>query len=313
MRVHAFLEQWGLINFAVDPQLKPHKFSLLKEGAYTKVLVNAANKHYLAKSEGEYLGNLFEEERDEAQGYIRKLNMVTARLRPFCAFCNAIVGFTWYLKKEGDQYALCTTCFKQGNYPTGLDPKDFTEHAIPEEVWDTLHKDLNIELEHSALSRPSTLSADRQAALLEAVAKHGHDWKAVADAAGLKSKREAIVEFMRAPETFPSHPAPVDAPSNPYSQADLLFLQCELLQTFANTPDTPSDPTKKRDAQRLSREKRKLGHKLLVSELSLLEEELKELRTVDSFVSKARIDLKNLGSQMFAERFSLVMTNKTRQ
>ena len=50
-----------------------------------------------------------------------------------------------------------------------------------------------------------------------------------------------------------------------------------------------------------------------MSELSLLEEELKELRTVDSFIAKARIDLKNLGSQMFSERFSLVMTNKTRQ
>jgi len=224
MRVHAFLEQWGLINFAVDPQLKPHKFSLLKEGAYIRVLVNAANKHYLAKSEGEYLGNLFEEEKDEAQGYIRKLNMVTARLRPHCAFCNAIVGFTWYLKSEGDKYALCTTCFKQGNYPSGLNPTDFSEQAISEDVWNALHKDLNLELEHSALSRPSPLSAERQAALLAAVAKHGHDWKAVADEAGLKSKREAIVEFMRAPDTFPSPPPADPKASKLYSQADMLFL-----------------------------------------------------------------------------------------
>ena len=93
----------------------------------------------------------------------------------------------------------------------------------------------------------------------------------------------------------------------------MLFLQCELLQSFANAPDAPSNPNKKREDKRLSKEKRKLGHKLLVSELSLLEEELKELRTVDSFIAKARIDLKNLGSQMFSERFSLVMTNKTRQ
>jgi len=181
------------------------------------VLVNAANKHYLSKSEGEYLGNLFEEEKDEAQPYIRKLNMVTARLRPFCAFCNAIVGFTWYLKKEGDKYALCTTCFKQGNYPSGIDPKEFGEDAVPEDVWSALHKDLNLELEHSALSRPSSLSTERQAALLAAVAKHGHDWKAVADEAGLKSKREAIVEFMRAPDTFPSHPTPPEDQSKLYS------------------------------------------------------------------------------------------------
>jgi hypothetical protein len=47
MRVHAFLEMWGLINFQVEPYYKPHKFSLLKESSYSKVLINSANKHYL--------------------------------------------------------------------------------------------------------------------------------------------------------------------------------------------------------------------------------------------------------------------------
>ena len=70
MLVHAFLEMWGLINFQVEPYYKPHKFSLLKESSYSKVLINAANKHYLcnyiinqysvAKSEVECQGNLFD-------------------------------------------------------------------------------------------------------------------------------------------------------------------------------------------------------------------------------------------------------------
>jgi hypothetical protein len=51
MRVHAFLETWGLINFSVEPYMKPHKFSLLKESSYSKVLINAANKHYICKDE----------------------------------------------------------------------------------------------------------------------------------------------------------------------------------------------------------------------------------------------------------------------
>lgn len=89
--------------------MKPHKFSLLKEGSYSKVLVNAANKHSLAKSEAEYLDNLFEPEaQSDAAGYIRKLNIVTSRLRPFCAFCNALCGFSWYDKKGEDKYQLCT-------------------------------------------------------------------------------------------------------------------------------------------------------------------------------------------------------------
>jgi len=26
---------------------------------------------------------------------LRKINLLTAKKRPFCAYCNALVGFTW--------------------------------------------------------------------------------------------------------------------------------------------------------------------------------------------------------------------------
>lgn len=58
MRVHAFLEKWGLINFCVDPAKKPHKISLLKEASYDIVLINAANKHALRHNELEFASNL---------------------------------------------------------------------------------------------------------------------------------------------------------------------------------------------------------------------------------------------------------------
>lgn len=45
MRVHAFLEKWGLINYAaVNPNKKPHKMFLLKESSYDQVFINIANK-----------------------------------------------------------------------------------------------------------------------------------------------------------------------------------------------------------------------------------------------------------------------------
>lgn len=60
MRVHAFLEKWGLINFSgVQPAYKPHKMSMLKESCYDKVLINAANKNYLSKNEMEYANCLY--------------------------------------------------------------------------------------------------------------------------------------------------------------------------------------------------------------------------------------------------------------
>jgi hypothetical protein len=60
MRVHAFLERHGLINFSVLPDQKPLSKDLLRESIYNKVFINAANKHCLEKNENEYLNNLFE-------------------------------------------------------------------------------------------------------------------------------------------------------------------------------------------------------------------------------------------------------------
>ena len=57
--------------------------------------------------------------------------------------------------------------------------------------------------------------------------------------------------------------------------------------------------------RRLAKEKRKLSHKLLVQDLLVMEEELRELRTVDAALTRARIDCKNLTTQMFSERFNL--------
>jgi len=62
--------------------------------------------------------------------------------------------------------------------------------------------------------------------------------------------------------------------------------------------------------KKLEREKRKIAQKIMVQKLNLMEEELKEMKTVDNSLSKIRHEYKNLMSQMFAERFSLTISNK---
>lgn len=55
MRVHAFLEKWGLINYsAVNPNKKPHKMFLMKESSYDQVFINIANRNIIQRSELEY-------------------------------------------------------------------------------------------------------------------------------------------------------------------------------------------------------------------------------------------------------------------
>mmetsp|Transcript_29 Transcript_29/g.55 ORF Transcript_29/g.55 Transcript_29/m.55 type:complete len:249 (-) Transcript_29:57-803(-) len=108
MRIHSFLEKWGLINYSgINPFNKPHKMSLLQESSYDKVLINAANKNSLERSEYEYSSNLClidSRTGQEVKGskvevgedLARKLNILTLKYRPNCAFSESVVGFKWY-------------------------------------------------------------------------------------------------------------------------------------------------------------------------------------------------------------------------
>ena len=89
---------------------------------------------------------------------LRKLNLLTAKHRPLCSFCNGLCGFIWHAREE---YALCDTCYKKGNYPDGQE--EFEERALPDSHWERLHRDITPELEHAARTRPqSSLTHEEQ-------------------------------------------------------------------------------------------------------------------------------------------------------
>lgn len=41
--------------------------------------------------------------------------MLTAKQRPFCAYCNGLVGFTWYLRKPPQKSKIAATKKKVEN------------------------------------------------------------------------------------------------------------------------------------------------------------------------------------------------------
>lgn len=137
IRVHAFLEKWGLINYqGVEPAYKPQKMSLIKESAYDKVLINNANKNILEKCELEYANSLHlvDPRTSQAQpvklddALQRKLNILTLKYRPKCSFGDCPVGFRWYSNGE---YCLSETAFLSKQYPKDVDPSTFKEETIP--------------------------------------------------------------------------------------------------------------------------------------------------------------------------------------
>ena len=55
IRLHAFLEQWGLINFHVDSYLRPPRIQLGGHGSLSKELIDVVAKGYLNLSDAELL------------------------------------------------------------------------------------------------------------------------------------------------------------------------------------------------------------------------------------------------------------------
>mmetsp|Transcript_23295 Transcript_23295/g.31138 ORF Transcript_23295/g.31138 Transcript_23295/m.31138 type:complete len:139 (+) Transcript_23295:408-824(+) len=53
IRLHAFLEQWGLINFHVDAYLRPPRMQLGGSGALSKELIDVVSKGYLSLSDAD--------------------------------------------------------------------------------------------------------------------------------------------------------------------------------------------------------------------------------------------------------------------
>lgn len=267
--------------------------------------------------------------------FLRKVNILTSKDRPFCSFCGALSGFNWFTSQQSQQedaavndvqqFSLCEACFKKGNYPKEMKATDFQQKSLSLEQWDRIQKDLSNENLQQAQSKPTHLSKEQQHKLLNLVLQHGDDWKSIQSEFNLKSKKEAILEFLRVKpdqqfgskfllqsENDPKFEKNL-RDVEPYNQADQLFLQCELLQKFAESVEHPviKEKTKQqKEKKRVLKEKRKLTQKIILQELNLMEEELKEMKTVDNSLNKIRHELKNLSSQLFAERVSMTIANK---
>ncbi len=116
IRLHAFLEHWGLINFNVDPQLKPAKVQLGASGNLNPNIIDVASKGYLKVQEAELLQQYYQKEDQQvtvnpSQNVFliaaKKINILSSHKKPACNFCGNLCGPYWYKKKvPQNSYAL---------------------------------------------------------------------------------------------------------------------------------------------------------------------------------------------------------------
>lgn len=64
IRLHAFLEHWGLINFNVEPYLRPAKIQLGESGNMSSAVIDAASKGYINVAEAKRIQQVFDKKGD---------------------------------------------------------------------------------------------------------------------------------------------------------------------------------------------------------------------------------------------------------
>ena len=162
----------------------------------------------------------------------------------------------------------------------------------------------------------------------------------ISDELNLKSAKEAIFEFLRiedktvleATKYLLDHAKDLNDEKGdeinvgqiqqefqdiePYSQVDQLFLQCNLLSKFSEDAEV-TQPLKEIDdqpeRQRDKKLKRKLAQKCLLAEFKSIQSQLKHLVQRDNGLAKVRNDLRNMQSQLFAERVSMSVSAMKKQ
>lgn len=215
IRLHAFLEHWGLINFNVEPYLRPAKIQLGESGNMSSQVVDAAAKGYINVAEAKRIQQAFDKRAgSDSNGpqsnlfiiAAQKIKAICTSYAPLCNFCgNVCDNKHWYQKimsknsfaREGEHalkhfkeqdsihqtlknltstYLICKECFDLGNYPKILSENDFERASLKSMLsLSEFEKPQASETNDSAVE----WAQEEVVQLVDAVAEHQNDWEAI--------------------------------------------------------------------------------------------------------------------------------------
>ncbi|KAL0078674.1 hypothetical protein J3Q64DRAFT_1765621 [Phycomyces blakesleeanus] len=216
MRVHAFLEQWGLINYECDPATWPSAVGPPFTGHF-RVTADTPRglQPFKPSIKPTATGN---EEKDAAGdlGMNVKLRQelfdsVTEEPEKqyYCITCGAECGRERYHSLKTKNMELCPICYKEGRFPATVFSSDF------------------IKAEPAAFKHPheDDWTDQETLLLLEAIELFDDDWNAIAEHVSTRTREECIMHFLQLPieepyrSSLPTSVA-IEHQRTPFSQAD---------------------------------------------------------------------------------------------
>jgi chromatin structure-remodeling complex subunit RSC8 len=323
MRVHAFLEQWGLINYQIDPETRPSLIGPQYTGHFQITLDTPVGLQPLVPSKGskESTGELslgltekkiassYDESSsgavnlalrksiydgsadaaalmDESQ---RKFNAVNTRIYN-CFTCGDDVTKVRYHNLQSKQ-TVGALCFKHGLFPANYQSSDFVK----------------IEQQQSA---GITWSEQEVLLLLEGIEMYEDDWEAVAYHVGTRSREQCIVKFLQLPIEDPylaKNASNSNNDNNRESQmngsqrsaAEKLLGELKEINGTSITSRSQDLATKE------DRYQRELVTTLVEAELQKLELKLRKFEDLEAIMRVEQREIEMARTQLYLDRLSL--------
>ncbi|KAL5523137.1 SSR2 [Sanghuangporus sanghuang] len=244
MRVHAFLEQWGLINYQVDPDTRPATLAPPFTGHFRVVLdtprglqslhpgtrpsaketaaaVNGAPKQAAATGSAslELRQNIYqttakasrEISSSEANTLANGAAQAGARGASFsCDTCGVDCTAVRYHSLKHANFELCPPCYLDGRFPSTMFSGDFVKLT-------------------SSQSNPAEDGWTDQEILLllEAVEMYDDDWSAIEEHVGTRTAQQCIRKFLELPIEDPYLEAESEGARGPLRYARVPFDQAD--------------------------------------------------------------------------------------
>ncbi|WRT68318.1 uncharacterized protein IL334_005294 [Kwoniella shivajii] len=218
MRVHAFLEQWGLINYQVDPDTRPAALGPPFTGHFRVTLdtpkglsnlvhpgtrPNTGALSLTAQTNGvtphpsniDLRKTIYHStskssksiSSSDATKIASSVNGDQPKTQSFaCETCGTDCTRTRYHSIKDGEYTLCPTCFVSGRFPSTMFSGDFVR--LDEETF-----------KHSSTGMGAEWSDQETLLLLEGVEMFDDDWQNVSEHVGTRSKEQCISKFLQLP------------------------------------------------------------------------------------------------------------------
>ncbi|KAF3918617.1 hypothetical protein AA313_de0203641 [Arthrobotrys entomopaga] len=242
MRVHRFLEQWGLINYQVDPEKRPNSVGPPFTGHFRIVAdtprglqpfqpgvgsqlsaegkANPATEKAIASSstpkpevKATVGKNIYEASGKEA-GDASKPNGHAddaEKKMHHCYSCGVDCGRVRYCTPRSKKIELCPNCHLEGRFPSGYTSADFSRVD-----------DVN----YQAVDRDAPWNDNETLLLLDAIDIYKNDWNKIAGHVGSRTREQCVIHFLQMPiedqflEEHPEQLGPLQYDRIPFTQAD---------------------------------------------------------------------------------------------